>query len=122
MVNNENFMELFVESFPNPEPGEELLQKVQLQMTSALVKKKRLPRKAVGIIVLITLATLPLFSVVNYFYYIALQQIIMMYFPQMLTSFLIVFTVSVTLIGAICYGFIPIWIAYSLNRRGALLS
>lgn len=117
-MSNENFMELFVESFPNPEPGEELLLKVQQQMMMTMTKKQRLlPRKALGFIVLITLATLPLFSIVNYFYYIALQQIIMMYFPQMLTSFLIVFTVSVTLIGAICYGFIPIWIAYSLNRR-----
>ncbi|WP_368239171.1 hypothetical protein [Candidatus Uabimicrobium amorphum] len=116
-MNNENFMELFVESFPNPEPKEELILKVQQQMATAMTRKQRLPHKALGVVVLITLATLPLFSVVNYFYYIALQQIIVTYFPQMLTSFLIVFTVSVTLIGAICYGFIPIWIAYSLHRR-----
>ncbi|WP_372369661.1 hypothetical protein [Candidatus Uabimicrobium sp. HlEnr_7] len=116
-MNNEKWMDELIASFPNPQPQQELISKIQQQMALAIVEKKRLSQKMLLSIIAITLATIPLFSLTNYFYYILLQQIITTYFPQMLTSFLVLFTISVSLIGAICYGFIPIWLAYFLNRN-----
>ena len=116
-MNNEQFMKELVASFPSPEPRDELIKKVRKQISYSITENKPFPRKVIAYIVAITVATLPLFSMVNYFYYIALEQFISTYFPQMLTSFVILFTISVTLIGAMCYGVIPIWIAYSMHNR-----
>ncbi len=113
---NDPWLDNFTQSFSTPSPKEDFILKVQHQMHNAMQQQKEAVRPKISLFVVLTLATVPLFFLINYAYYSILHAVITNLFPQMLTSFFILFFVSVSFAGAICYGLIPIWIARSYHQ------
>ena len=117
---NEPWIDKFVAAFPAPTPTPELVNRVQEQMRQLLAEQARRPLdqgKLIGLITSLGLASLPVFVLLNYLYYLALNGLLAFIFPvAVVQAFIVVFLLLASLVGALCYGSLPICTVFLLRE------
>ena len=117
---SKQWMDKFVAAFPAPAPRPELVNRVQEQMRQLLAEQSccRLDsRKLIGVITTLGLASLPVFLLLNYLYYLVLHGLLAFVFPpSVVQAFIVVFVLLASLIGALCYGSLPICTVFLLRE------
>ena len=114
------WMDKFMASFPCPELDPRIVLKVEADMVRLMQEqahKNVLRRRIVRYVALVTLATVPGFLLLNYLYCELMGGLLTMIFPSSIAeSFMLVFIALSSLLGALCYGSIPIGTTFLLRR------